>query len=60
MIYLIGPVKSGRTPFEFEALLLLQLPLLFTFAKFVELTTLRSHQLEYSRRPKNFIVTSGF
>jgi len=39
--------NQGQTPFELLALLLLQLPLLLTFQKLVELPTLgeRSHQL---------------
>ncbi|MBP5260629.1 MAG: hypothetical protein J6Z43_00725 [Clostridiales bacterium] len=41
--------KSGRTPFEFEALLLFALPFAFTFAKFVEFATSRSHQFARSR-----------
>ncbi len=47
--------KSGRTPFEFDALLLFALPLLFTFAKFVEFTTSRSHQFARSKIAPYFI-----
>lgn len=38
-------VKSGRTPFELEALLLFALPLLFTLAKFEEETTYKEYPL---------------
>ena len=43
--------KIGRTPLELDALLLLQLPLLLTLAKFVEFVTSRSHQFELQRQP---------
>ena len=40
-------VKSGRTPFEFEAELLLALPLLLTLAKFEEEATYKDYPLNY-------------
>ena len=48
------PIEAGRTPYEFEQLLLFQLPLVFTFNAFVEpLLELqfgeRSHQLVAKR-----------
>ena len=44
-IFLYITVNRGRTPLVLLALLLFALPLLLTLAKFVELTTARSHQL---------------
>jgi hypothetical protein len=45
----LAPPKSGRTPLELEALLLLQFPLLLTLAKFADDTTSRNHQFARSK-----------
>ena len=68
LLSLICVQDPKATPFELLALLLLELPLLFTFAKFVELDEIgdRSHQfvavtvVNYSTKPIVVLIPAGF